>query len=212
MSNRNILAALGIVAMGATACATSGYKKAENLADTIDVTVAAVDAHDVSRQASLDSMDSLVAKPHDNLAARFEAFNASVDRVVSTDAKLRGAVEAMKASATKRFDAWGEQNRSYADKDMRVQSEESREDAEEAFGDAARDADGMVEQSAGFVSYLSDLRKVLSNDLSEKGVADAADFAAKARTSSGKLDDMVRPIRKSLGAAADKMSPRDGSR
>jgi len=209
MSNRNILAALGLLVMGASACATSGHRKAENLAGTIDVTVAAVDAHDVSRQASLDSMDSLVAKPHDNLSARFEAFNSSVDRVVSTDAKLRGAVDSMKASAAKRFDAWGAQNRSYADKDMRIQSEENRVEAEEAFSEAAKDADGMLEQSAGFVSYLSDLRKVLSNDLSEKGVADAADFAAKARTTSGKLDDMARPIRKSLGAAADKMSPRD---
>jgi len=207
MRTRIHLAGLAFLAAAlATGCASKGYQRSEQVSDSIHGTVAAVDAYGTSRKDSFDSMCALVAEPLDNLPAKFEAFNTSVDRVVSADGSLRGAVASMKSTAGARFQAWGRENVSYSDADMQIQSQKFRAEAAEVFRKAAQDSDAMLECSAGFVAYLSDLRKILSNDLTPKGVAGVSGFAAKARASNDRLDEMARPTRVSLGAAADAMS------
>ncbi len=214
MRTRTTLAALAIAAAAlASGCATKrGYQKSEYLADEVHACVASVDAYGIHRQASFESMNALVAEPLENRPAKFETFNTSVERVVAADGALRESITAMKASAAARFKAWGEENVSYTDNDMQVRSQESRAVAAETFRRAAVDADAMLAQSAGFVTYLSDLRKVLSNDLSDNGVEGVKGFAEKARASNGKLDEMTRPTRTSLEAAAEAMTSKSGSK
>jgi hypothetical protein len=190
----------------AAGCASKGYHKSEDLADSIHGTVAAVDAYGTSRAAACTSMNAMIAEPLENLPARFEVFNADVDRVVSADGSLRGAIASMKSSAQSRYKSWGEENLAYNDNDMQVRSQRNRAEAREAFLKLVEAADAMLERSASFVTYLSDFRKVLFNDLSPKGVASVTDFAAKARVSNGQLEDLVGPVRTSLGAAADSMT------
>jgi hypothetical protein len=211
MRTSAVLAALALAAAGlAAGCASKkGYQRSEYLADEVHACVASVDAYGTSRQASFESMNALLSEPVEGRPAKFETFNSSVDRVVAADGSLRGSITAMKASAATRFQSWGEENVSYRDADMQVRSQKSRAEAAETFRLAAVDADAMLVQSASFVAYLSDLRRILSNDLSEKGVAGVADFAAKARVSNGHLDEMTRPTRTSLEAAADAMSSKD---
>jgi hypothetical protein len=213
MRTRTSLAGLAILATAfSSGCASKGYQRSENLADEIHATVAAVDAYGVSRQASFESMNALVAEPLESLPARFEKFNSSVDRVVSADGSLRGSLAKMKTSANERFKEWGEQNVSYADNDMQLQSQKNRADATGPFRKAVDDTDAMLEQSTGFVTYLTDLRKILANDLSPKGVASVSEFTAKARVSNAQLDELARPARTSLGAAADAMTSKTPSK
>lgn len=209
MRTRATLTAVACLAAAFTAgCASKGYHKAEDLADSIHGTVAAVDAYGTSRVAACISMNAMVAEPLENLPARFETFNADVDRVVSADGSLRGAIAAMKTSAWSRYKSWGEENLSYNDNDMQVRSQKNRAEAREAFLKVVAGTDALLERSAGFVTYLSDFRKVLFNDLSPKGVSSVTDFAAKARAANGQLEEMSGPVRTSLGAAADAMTSR----
>jgi hypothetical protein len=204
MRTRTILAAAAVLAgVFASGCASRGNRKPEELVDRIHGTVAAVDACVTSRETAFDSMGALVAEPIEDLPARFETFKTDVDRVVSADGTLRGAVAAMMSAASARYRAWGRENQAYTDKDRKVRAEKSRAEAAEAFLKVAKDTDAMLEKSAGFVAGLSDLRKVLTTDLTPKGVAGVADFTAKARVSSGRLDEMALPIRNRLVAAAD---------
>jgi hypothetical protein len=213
MRTHTTLTALAISAAAfASGCAaTTGHERSEDLAGSIQRTVTAVDACGSSRTAAFVSMDALIAAPHENLSARFETFAADVDRVVSTDGTLRNAVAAMKSSAGARYKSWGQDNASYVDNDMQVQSQRSRAEAAESFRAILHDTDAMLEQSTGFVTYLSDLRRILSNDLSAAGVASVSDFADKARESSARLDKISLPIRTNLGAAADTMTTKTGS-
>jgi hypothetical protein len=209
MRTRIVLGAVATLAAAFTAvpgCASTGTQRSERFADDIHGTVAAVDAHGSSRRAAFDSMGVLVSEPHQDLAARFGHFDASVSRVVASDGALRDAVATMKASANDRFQAWGRDNITYGDAEMQVRAQQSRADAAERFRKAVVLADAMLDQSAGLVTYLSDFRRVLSNDLSAGGVAGASDFATKATTCNGHLDEMAGSTRESLGAAADAMT------
>jgi hypothetical protein len=193
------------VALAAGCASRTGQQRSGDLEVRIQDTVGAVDSYGASRAAALDSMNMLIGEPLENLEAKFETFNTCVDRVVTSDRSLRGCVDAMKTSANARYRAWGEDNIAYADEDMQVRSQESRAEATASFRAIEKDSEAMLDQSTGFVTYLVDFRRVLSNDLSRKGVTGVRDFARKALASDGELEDLARALRKKLGAAAESM-------
>ncbi len=198
------LAVLAVMAGAlASSCASDkGYQKSEDLADRIDDTVAAMDRYGASRTEAFASMSALQTEPAENLTAKFEVFSKSVDRVIASDESLRSSVAVMKATAHRRFQSWGEENLSYEDKQMRERSQSRRSDAADDFQDTVKDADEMLVESAGFVTYLSDLRRVISNDLSQNGIASAEKFSEKARDSNEDLDERSVSIRSSLVATS----------
>jgi hypothetical protein len=201
-------AALLSVAAGAVAsgCAsTSGSARAERLSDGIQDTIDAVDSYGALRRASFDSMGALAAAPPVDREFRFDDFDVTVDKVVAADVTLRKSVASMRLAADARFRAWGEANVSYADPAMQLESQKSRAEAMATFETGVQDADAMLSHSAGFVTYLSDLRRILSNDLTATGVENVSDFADRARNSSARLDELAAAVRSSLGAATEAM-------
>jgi hypothetical protein len=192
----------------AAGCASKGYHKAEDLVDSIDETIEAVDAYGMTRNAAFVSMNAMLAEPLVDLPARFEVFNTDVDRVVSSERSLRATISAMNASAKSRYKSWGEDNLAYSDNEMQVRAQRNRADARESFLKIVTATDAMLASSATFVTYLADFRSVLFNDLSPKSVASSRDFAEKAKASNGRLEDLLGPVRSSLGAAADSMTAR----
>ena len=198
--------ALLAAALVAGCSSTRGHQNSKALEDSIRDTVAAVDTCGSCRSAALASMNTVLAEPIENLDARYATFDGCVDRVVASDASLRSAVAAMKSSAAERYRSWGEESLTYDDDEMQVRSQKGRSEARESFRGIEIDVDAMLLQSAAFVTYLSDFRRVLSNDLSRKGVADVRDFAEKAQDSSDDLDGMGKDLRKKLGTAADAMT------
>jgi hypothetical protein len=203
MLTRNALATLAALgAVFAAGCASKGYEKSKDLAERIDATVASMDVYAASRTAAFASMAALESEPLAGLPAKFEDFSKSVDHVASADESLRDSLAEMRTSARRRFQAWGEENFAYEDEEMRTQARQRRTQAVESFKKTVKDADAMLVQSAGFVAYLSELRQVLSNDLSTKGVEGVSGFTDKARDSNHELDGMAAPVRSSLVAAS----------
>jgi hypothetical protein len=204
MKTQVLIAALAVLA---GACASSrGYQESEGLAEDIQGTAAAVDAYGANRERSFASMNELVNAPHVDMAVKFETFSRCVDRVRSSERTLRNALSTMKASGDKRFQEWGQRNAAFTDHGMRIQSEQNCAAASASVRRAGEDTEAMLSTSTGFVAYLSELRNLLANDLSENSVASVSGFAAKARVANGELDGMARLTIKSLEAASDAMS------
>lgn len=195
--------AFALAASLAAGCAASGYERSQDVADAMRAAVAAAESFGRARQAAFDAMNALAEEPLENLPAKFKTFSASVDGVTGAESYFRSSVVDAKTSAGRRFQAWEREDATYSNPSIQARSQQRRAEARGAVDKAGADADAMLEQAAGFVSYLSDLRKLLSNDLTPKGVAGIADLARNARAANGRLDQMARPTIASLGAAAE---------
>jgi hypothetical protein len=207
MRTRATLAAVACLSAAlAAGCASIGRTEPGDLAKSIDVTIAASDAYGASRAAACKSLKAMIAEPLEDLPARFAVLDVDVNRAVSSEGSLRGAIASMTSSARSRYMTWGRENRTCTDRDQRARADKERADARVTYEKLMVSADVMLEESARFVSHLSDARKVLLDDLSPKGVASAGDFAEKARLSNGRLEGLIAPLRSSLGDASDSMT------
>jgi PBP1b-binding outer membrane lipoprotein LpoB len=201
------VAVVAVVASLAAGCASSsGYEKSQDTAGAMKAAVDSATAFSNSRQAAFDTMNTLTAEPLDGLPAKFQAFSAAVDTVVSSEASFRTSIAGMKSASASRFEAWKAEDATYTNPAIQARSQQRRGEAQDIVNKASADADAMLVQAANFTSYLSDLRKLLSNDLTPKGVAGISDLAGNARASNGRLHQMAQPTIASLTAASDALA------
>lgn len=194
------------VAVLAAGCASKGYQQSQDTAGAMQAAVTSANAFGASRQGAFDAMNSLTAEPLDGLPAKFEAFSKAVDSVAAAEASFRSSVAGMKAAAAARFQAWEADDATLTNPAIQARSQQNRSEAQGTVAKASGDADAMLEQAAGFVSYLSDLRQMLSNNLTPKGISSVADLAQNARASNGRLHQMAQPTLASLTAASEALS------
>jgi len=200
------IAAVALASVAAAGCASKGYEKSQDTAGAMQAAVASANAFGASRQTAFDAMNALTAEPLEGLPAKFEAFSKAVDSVAASEGSFRSAVAGMKSASAARFQAWEKEDATFENPAIQARSQQRRGEAQETVNKASADCDATLEQAAGFVSYLSDLRKLLSNDLTPKGVAGIADLAQNARASNGRLHQLAQPTLASLTAASDALS------
>ncbi|MCB9896941.1 MAG: DUF2959 family protein [Planctomycetes bacterium] len=184
-------------------CTMLGIERSQDLSEHVDETVASMDDYGDSRTELFATLAKLASEPREDLNSRFKSFSRSVDRVVSSEEDLRDSLADMRSTAKTRFLAWSEANQAYEDKDMRLGSQQQRMAAAEKFQDTVLDADRMLVESAAFVAYVKDLRRVLSNDLSDRGVSGVSGYTEKARGLDKELTEMSAPIRARLVSTFD---------
>lgn len=204
---RKFFVAASIVAAAlAAGCASQGYQKSQDTAGAMQAAVDSANAFGSARQGAFDTMNALTSEPYEGLPAKFDAFNKAVDGVVSAEANFRSSIAGMKSAAAARFEAWEKEDATYTNPAIQARSQQRRGEAQGAVTKASTDADAMLEQAAGFVSFLGDLRKLLSNDLTPKGVAGVDDLVRNAKASNGRLHQMATPTINSLNAASEALS------
>lgn len=187
-------------------CASSGYERSQDTADTMQAAVTSANGFATARQGAFDAMNLLTAEPLDGLPAKFEAFSKAVDGVLSAEGAFRSAIAGMKSAAASRFQAWEAEDATFTNPGIQARSQQRRTEAQGVVNKAGADADTMLEHAGGFVSYLSDLRKLLSNDLTPAGIKANADLVQNARSSNSRMHQMAQPTLTSLRAAADALS------
>jgi hypothetical protein len=189
-------------------CASRGFQQSQNTADSMQAAVTSANGFATARQGAFDAMNLLTAEPLEGLPAKFEAFSKAVDGVTSAEGEFRSSIAGMKSAAASRFQAWEAEDATYANPGIQARSQQRRSEAQGVVNKAGSDADAMLEQAAGFVSYLGDLRKLLSNDLTPAGIKGSADLIQNARSSNNRMHQMAQPTLNSLKAAAESLSTR----
>jgi hypothetical protein len=112
----------------------------------------------------------------------------------------------MQGAARKRFADWEASEAAYTTESIRARSQQNRGEAERLFQASVDAAAEMDRQGKGFVAYISDIRMLLSNDLTPRGVESTKDLAQNAKASNGKLHQLTQPTIAALRAAADGLS------
>lgn len=187
-------------------CSSRGYESSGDVAAAMNNSIASVEAFSAKRETAFEALNALLAEPAAGLPARFESLSAAVDGVAAAEKSMESAIADMKSAAEARFSDWKAGEAAYTDASIKARSEMRRAQAEEVFRKAVASIGAMHQQAKGFVTYLSDLRMLLSNDLTPAAVRSSEDLARNAKASNGRLHSLTQPTVADLRAAAEALS------
>jgi high-affinity Fe2+/Pb2+ permease len=157
----------------------AGYK----LADKVGVSIADFrdEIVDVKKQvdATLASLDRIVAQATVDPRDAFKDFEKDVPRIDSAAAKARKRATEMKEKGKDYFDKWEKELAAVNDSDIRKLAEERKAKLQAAFSKIRSSMEPVRDQFHTWLTGLKDLQKYLNNDLTIAGIDAARDLIAK---------------------------------
>ncbi len=157
----------------------AGYKLADKVGNSIaefrDEIV------DVKKEvdATLTSLDKIVAQATIDPRKAFKEFDKNVPDVDSAAAKAKKRATEMKEKGKNYFNQWEKELAGVNDPDIRKLAEERKVKLEAAFGNIRNSMEPVRDQFNVWLASLKDLQKYLRNDLTIGGIDAAKDLIAK---------------------------------
>jgi len=157
----------------------AGYK----LADKVGVSIAEFrdEIVDVKKEvdATLASLDKIVAQATVDPRKAFKEFDKNVPRIDSAATKAKKRAAEMKEKGKAYFSKWEEELAAVNDPDIRKLAEERKAKLQAAFANIRNSMEPARDQFNSWLVNLKDLHKYLSNDLTIGGIDAAKDLLAK---------------------------------
>jgi len=157
----------------------AGYK----LADKAGASIAEFrnEIVDVKKEvdATLASLDKIVAQATVDPRKAFKEFEKNVPRVDSAAAKAKKRAAEMREKGKDYFDKWEKELAGVNDPDIRKLAEERKVKLQATFGTIKSAMEPVRDQFNTWLTDLKDLQKYLSNDLTIGGIDAAKELMAK---------------------------------
>lgn len=174
------LAAGGLLLAGFSAGA-AGYK----LADKAGTSIAEFRDEIVEVKKSVDatvaSLDKVVAQATTDPRKAFKEFDKNVPRVESAAVKAKKRAEDMKARGKEYFDKWEKELAGVSDPDIRKLAAERKTKLEATFSNIKTTMEPARDQFNAWNSQLKDLQKYLGQDLTIGGIDAAKELIAQSK-------------------------------
>jgi gas vesicle protein len=202
-----MLSALAVSAVFAAAgCSSRGYETGEAAAESARSTKASISTFAEKTQSALGSMGTLFTSPYQDLAARYETFRKDVDALDTATKSMSSSIASLRKSVDARFKAWDSENMSFQSGDVRTHSQERREEVFRQWQKAQEPLDAGLNRATAMNAQFVDLKKLLGNDLTPKGVESAENLAASARTEAEKVQEATKSWTERLDEAIEALS------
>ena len=182
-----LVAATGLFA----GCASENYNKAAgtSAALTEAATLVAKDSDQIDR--SLAALNELMTNAQPDLRVQFKTFDTSVNDLGDAAQEVSTKAENMQAQGNAYFDEWDKELAGIRNEDIRMRSENRKDEAAAKFSRMGRQYDATKAAFKPFMSDLRDVQKFLATDLTVDGLAAIKAPANKA------AEDAV-PLKQSL--------------
>jgi hypothetical protein len=203
------LAALGVVSLflaEATANA-AGYKLADKVGK--DIAEFRDEIVDVKKavDATLASLDKIVADATVDPRKAFKEFDKNVPRIDDAAAKARKRAEDMKARGKEYFEKWEKDLAGVSDPEIRKLAEDRRTKLQTAFGNIKTTMEPARDQFNTWLTHLKDVQKYLNQDLTISGIDAAKDLIAKSKKGGFEVQGMLDTVISELNTVVATITP-----
>jgi hypothetical protein len=200
------VAALAVGAMWLAGCSTPVYQRGDRAADSAQVAAAQVQTEMQALAGTLTTLTNLVEKPAADLRPGFQAFSASLDGLIA--AAQRGEVRAKQLARSNDvfFAAWDKQLTTISNVDIRTRSAARRNQVSTQFRTINDRYGEAREQLSSMISYLEDIRRALSTDLTLNGIEAVKPLVVDAGTTARKVQSDLAQANDDLAALSVQMS------
>ncbi len=199
-------AATGLAVAWLVGCNTTVYKQGDRTADAAWAAAMQVQTECQALAAVQATLNGLVDKPAADLRPQFMSFSSSLDVLVSAAKRAEVSGEHLVRSNANFVAAWDKQLTTITNAEVRSTSEARKTEVSKQFDAAHKHFLEAQDALRPLVSYLQDIRKALSADLTPGGVAAVKELAGNANTTTGKVQTDLAQAMADLKALSAAMS------
>ncbi len=187
-------------------CTTTAYKQGDRAADAARTTAMQVQTERQALEAAQATLNNLIDKPAADLKPQLLSFSTALETLAAAakKAEIRGD-QLMRGNAAF-MAAWEKQLTTITDAKVRSRSEERKSGVSNRFDAAHNRFLKSQDTLRPLISYLEDLRKALSADLTPGGVEAVKGLATNANSTATKVQSDLADAITQLNALSASMS------
>jgi hypothetical protein len=203
---KTLITSLAFAILWCAGCASTGYDKSDVAAQSLQKAAADVQAESVAFDATLGALNDLVTKPATDLKPQFQRFNEALDWLVKSAQRAANSTRQMEQKHAAYIETWNKEIAGMNYEYIRTRSEERKKEVTNGFDDVSRRAHEAESAVQPLITYLQDIRKALSADLTIGGLEAVKEIANHAEENTGKVRVALANLSKELTAASARMS------
>src|SRR5436190_1960487 len=215
---RLIVFALSISSIWITGCATSGYHKSDATARSLQYASWEVTAESRALDLTVRNLNELINRPGADLKPQFRRFSGALDRLIKEAARNDRADVAIARKSSEYFETWDKELAAMNYEVVRQRSQARKAEVTNDFATVHQrylDAQAVMQP---LLSYLEDIRKAVSADLTQRGLeamkpiaAHADENAAKVQVALSRLSDELSASGRRFSSFVFQTTPRAGT-
>ena len=171
---------LGLVAFVAAGCATTGFDRSANIAETMAKQVEGVRPAKPQVDAMLASLEGLTRAQGDMRPA-FKQFSETLNDTEKTAARARKAQQTIREKEAEYFAEWQRQATEITNPQIKAATQARQAEVKSTLASLSQTGKAAGEAYDPFISNMKDIRTYLSNDLTPAGVKRLEPTIEKAR-------------------------------
>jgi hypothetical protein len=201
------VAALVAALIASSGCGTTGYKRSDDAAVNCQAAAVAVQSESLKLATTTDALNDLVNQPATDAKPQFLRFSAALDRLVSSAKSATNHINRVTRKRAAYFEVWDKEIATIGNEDIRRASQTRKAEVSALFDSAISSHVAAQSKLTPLISYLQDIRRELSTDLTRQGLTAAQPSVTKANES-------AKEVQTALTQSAldwDKLSARTAS-
>jgi hypothetical protein len=191
-------------------CTSSGYRKADQTAASLQEAARGIDDTLPPFDAVLVALNDLVDTPDADIAPQFQAYSSAVSLLETQVQAANVHADAMQQEGLAYFQKWNQERSKIENGRLRIRSLDRKLEVAAEF-EAARASYAQFRADFDpFISDLKDIRTALATDLTPGGLESVRSLAGKANTNGPPLRASLVNLSaefKSLGATLSSSAP-----
>jgi hypothetical protein len=195
---------IGLVTLLATA--TQAYSQEQLAKSMQDVRLEAGQTRD-QLATTLAALTKLTKQEKGDLRPAYDAFTAELPRTEAAAATTRTRVAWMQGDGMKYFDDWQQTISTINNDSLKKKSQKRLEAVKKSYGKVLTEFSEMAEKFKPFLADLTDIQKVLSTDLTAKGVKGLRSTVSSANSNYKSLNRTINSALEEMKGMEKELSP-----
>ncbi|MFO1475605.1 MAG: DUF2959 family protein [Verrucomicrobiota bacterium] len=175
-------------------CASSGYKKGDEVASNIQKAADQINALNPQIDKTMAALNKLTSASQGDLAPLFKDYSKELDKLKSQAQDVVAIRKKMAESGDAFLTAWDAQLAQIKNEDLKSRSEARRNEVKNQLTEIKRSYTEAATQFKAFGDELLDLQKYLSVDLTTGGLASIKNTVDKLNKEAGPLKEAVAKV------------------
>jgi hypothetical protein len=187
-------------------CASTGNHRADSASDSLHKAAVEIRAESNAIDVTLASLDNLVNRPGPDLKPQSARFNKSLARLVAVSKRAEKSAEVAHQKSAEYFQSWDKEAATIKFEAVRDQSVSRKTQVSNDFNTVNqryRENQAVIEP---LISYLQDIQKALSADLTAGGIQSVKGLVENAEQNAHKVQTALARLSDELYSSSARMS------
>jgi hypothetical protein len=198
--------AFGIATLCLAGCASTPYHKGDAAAVSLQDGASEVQGQSRALEVTMGSLDDLINKPEPDLKPQYKRFSKALDNLAAYEKRNEHSQARVRNKSADYLEAWNQELATMNYEAVRTRSQERKAEVTTCFDTVNRRYRDAQDAMGPLLSYLYDVRRALTTDLTPNGLESIKPIVAKTRENADKVQLALGRLTTELASSSAHMS------